>query len=109
MVVATLYKLLMEDGVFKKENKKVLREKFVVPKDTVEKYNSQYKNCGKFYEVHEKETEEYYLECEMRNEELEEAEKAQGQLKEVLVDLAKSNTKPRKKTAAKKDDSGESE
>ena len=97
MVVATLYKLMREDGRFTKDNKKVLRKEKVVPIATVEKYNENWKSCGKYYEVHEKLTEKYYEESDVRNTELAEGYKAEGQLSNAMIDLAKgasANTNP---------------
>ena len=89
MVVATLFKLYRVDGRFTKSDMKAVKKDKVVPMATIEKYNSQWKSCGKFYEVNEKKTEEYFTKSDERNVKLAEAEKAKNQLANTLANLAK--------------------
>jgi len=106
MVVCKVYKLFKDGKNFTKEGKKVTRNRCVIPRWYAEDKNAKWLQNGRWHEINEKATEEYY-EVELAKKEQErEDEKEKGELKEILTGVIKEGvkTKAPKKAKAKKED-----
>ena len=97
MVVAKQYQLASMNGAFNAEHKTVVRERTVVERKFVEKFNLTSNQSGKMYIIDEEATKEFYGEFESKKSALKEsAEIEKGAtdfIKEVIKERVNKNKK----------------
>jgi hypothetical protein len=87
MVVCKVYKLFKDGENFTKESKKVIRNRCVIPRWYAEDKNAKWKQNGRWHEINEEATKEYYEEGLKRQELKRKAKETKGKLAEILTNV----------------------
>lgn len=96
MAVASYYKLGKDGSVHSLEYKTLIEERVLVPRKHIDKINSQYKQCGKYYVIDEDATDKAFAEGEKKTQAIREAQDDADQLGKVMADTLKAVKKPKK-------------
>ena len=105
MVVCKVYKLFRDGESFTKDSKKVIRTRRVIPRWYAEDKNAKWEQNGRWHEINEEATKEYYEVGRAKQAQKREDEKVKGELKDILTRVIKEGVKnkaPKKEKVEKK-------
>lgn len=101
IVVASFYQLMSDANGFREDRRELIRESVKVSRTWADKINSQCTACGKYYEIDEQATADYYESGKAVMAERAEAEEAKSAVSEALIDVVKQVNKPKAKKSKK--------
>jgi hypothetical protein len=104
MVVCKVYKLFKDGKNFTKESKKVIRNRCVIPRWYALDKNAKWEQNGRWHEINEEATKEYYEVGRKLQEEKRKAKETKGKLAEILTNVIEEGAKPKKTKAIIIDD-----